>query len=110
MEEIEIVNEFVDFYEILKKDVHTLLATKSENPIDYTGKVHLYKNIAFLKYMSLGTNLDFAKMNKKRWQQLIERMIKSDINLWGKPQDATDITFGCDPTREEAVFTISYYN
>ena len=47
--EIKMVEEFVDFYEILKKDVHTLFVEKSENPLDYTGKPYLYKKYCFYK-------------------------------------------------------------
>ena len=107
--EIKMVEEFVDFYEILKKDVHTLFVERSENPLDYTGKSYLYKNIAFIKYKTMGNTLSFAEVNKHRWQHLIEKMIKTDMDFWGKTQEKSAVTFGCDPIGGEAVFTVSYY-
>lgn len=45
----EIINA-VTFYQVLKKDLHTMIVKKSEAPFDYEGKLFTVDNGLYIKY------------------------------------------------------------
>ena len=108
--EIKMVEEFVDFYEILKKDAYTLLVKKSKSLTDYAGYLDFYENTVNLHYApSIDSTFDFIQaMIKTNWYSVMHDMIRRDIQLWEKNQDITNISLVFDLPRERVSFTVHY--
>ena len=72
----------VNFYAVLKKDIHTLLVKESIYPVDYIGKIEMDPHFTELTYP--------IEENPENYQMvldisvLIENMVKDDIRLWEK--------------------------
>ena len=92
VEPTEII-DVIRFYEILKKDIHTLLVKKSEAPFDYTGELELCDKMAYLFYEP-PTNpaLKFIQKFSYSWCYTIKEMLKSDIKIWDKAQNISEIS------------------
>lgn len=104
------VYEFLTFYGILKKDVHTLLVKRSENSIDYEGRIDFYENTAHLCYEPAfdSTFAFIREMIKFNWYSVLNDMIRRDIQLWDKNQDITNTSLVFDLSRERVSFTVFY--
>ena len=76
------IQSAVNFYAVLKKDIHTLLVKESIYPVDYIGKIEMNPHFTELTYP--------IKENPENYQMvldisvLIENMVKDDIRLWEK--------------------------
>ena len=110
MVKIAEVYNVLRFYGILKKDVHTLLVKRSENPIDYEGRIDFYENIAELYYeYAFNSTFKFMQeMIKRNWHSVLNDLIRRDIQLWDKNQDITNSILVFDLPRERVSFTVYY--
>ena len=76
------IQSAVNFYAVLKKDIHTLLVKESIYPVDYIGKIEMNPHFTELTYP--------IEENPENYQMvldisvLIENMVKDDIRLWEK--------------------------
>ena len=76
------IQSAVNFYAVLKKDIHTLLFKESIYPVDYIGKIEMDPHFTELTYP--------IEENPENYQMvldisvLIENMLKDDIRLWEK--------------------------
>lgn len=109
VDKIEVYN-VLRFYGILKKDVHTLLVKRSENPIDYEGRIDFYENVAHLYYEpAFNSTFKFMQaMIKCNCCSAMQDLIRRDIQLWDKNQDITNTSLVFDLSRERVSFTVFY--
>ena len=106
VEPTEII-DVIRFYEILKKDIHTLLVKKSKAPFDYTGEVELCDKTAYL-YYELPTNPDLIFLQKISflWCCTIQEMLKCDIKVWDKAQNISEISLVVDKVQNKEEITL----
>ena len=106
VEPTEII-DVIRFYEILKKDIHTLLVKKSKAPFDYTGELELCDKKAYL-YYEPPTNpaLKFIQKFSYAWCCTIREMLKSDIKIWDKAQNISEISLVADKVQNKEEITL----
>ena len=92
---------------LLKKDIHTLLVKKSEAPFDYTGELELCDKMAYLFYEP-PTNpaLKFIQKFSYSWCYTIKEMLKSDIKIWDKAQNISEISLVADKVQNKKEITL----
>lgn len=110
MLDVHEIHNVLRFYEILKKDVYTLLVKKSKSITDYEGYLDFYENTVNLQYApSIDSTFDFIQaMIKTNWYSTMHDMIRRDIRLWEKNQDITNTSLVFDLPRERVSFTVYY--
>ena len=82
--------ELIQTYEVLKRDLHTLLVKGSLTPLDYEGKVEFRdKSTTALRYKYCTNN---TEEESDATCSLLERMIKTDLRIWDKTQGVERIT------------------
>lgn len=101
VEPTEII-DVIRFYEVLKKDIHTLLVKKSKAPIDYTGELEVCDKKAYL-YYEPPTNpaLKFIQKFSYGWCCTIREMLKCDIKIWDKAQNISEISLVVDKVQNK---------
>lgn len=101
VEPTEII-DVIRFYEILKKDIHTLLVKKSKSPFDYTGELELCDKKAYLYYEPpTNPGLKFIQKISFLWCCTIKEMIKYDIKVWDKAQNISEISLLVDKVQNK---------
>ena len=104
----EIINA-VNFYAVLKKDLHTLLVKESKSPIDYEGKLFTVDNGWYIKYP-----INEEQQSSEMYHALIsigillESMLKNDIQLWDKTQGIRMIKVAPDYRCESIILDVSF--
>ena len=79
------IKNAVDMYNLMKKDLHTLLVKKSFAPLDYEGKIA--NNGSGVVYIEYGINDDRESYEALiEAGKIIENMMKIDVRLWNKTQ------------------------
>ena len=82
--------QLIQTYEVLKRDLHTLLVKESKSPLDYEGKVEFRdKSTTALRYMYCNNN---TEEESDTLCSLLEGMIKTDLRIWDKTQGVEGIT------------------
>ena len=83
--------ELIQTYEVLKKDVHTLMVKGSISPLDYEGKVEFRdKSTTALIYKYCNSNT--TEETTDAFCSMLEGMIKTDLRIWDKTQGVEGIT------------------
>ena len=103
----EMIN-VINLYQVLKKDLYTLLVKGSENPLDYEGKINTGGNKGrYLKYPineeNQGSEMYHALVSLGI---LLESMLKHDVQLWDKTQGIMSIRVAPDYRCETIVLDI----
>ena len=81
--------ELIQTYEVLKKDLHTLMVKGSITPLDYEGKVEFRdKSTTALRYKYCNNN---TAEETDAVCSVLEAMIKSDLRIWDKTQGVENI-------------------
>ena len=98
-------NNAAKFYQLVKKDLHTLMVKGSDSPLDYDGMVSIYPKT---------TTISYSITDECSYQLLadlcscIEDMLKFDLRLWGKTQGVERIevapSLSCDVVVLELFF------
>ena len=87
---MENIIELIQTYEVLKKDLHTLLIKGSITPLDYEGKVEFRDtSTTALRYKYCNSN---TAEEADKACSLLEGMIKTDLRIWDKTQGVEGIT------------------
>ena len=107
----EIINA-VNFYQVLKKDLHTLLVKKSKVPFDYEGKLTLSDDCQpLLKY-----SIEEDYQNSEMYHALIsvgillESMLKNDVRLWNKTEGIEMIRVAPDYRCETIILDVRFHD
>ena len=84
----EIINA-INFYQVLKKDLHTLLIKSSKTPLDYEGTLTEEGHIEYqIHEEHRDREMHRALINAGI---LLESMLKNDVRLWDKTQGIENI-------------------
>ena len=84
---LENIDELLRIYEVMKKDLYTLLVTKSPYILDYEGSNDRGKTITKLVEFRYRTNFkDSDHVLTFKVQRYLKEALKHDIMLWGETQ------------------------
>ena len=103
------IKSAVNFYTVLKKDLHTLLVKERKSPLDYEGAITVCPCITSFEY-----SVQEENQNSKTYHALvdasvlIENMLKVDVQLWGKTRGIKCIEVGPDHRCEKVVMEIVF--
>ena len=103
----EIINA-INFYAVLKKDLHTLLVEGSKSPIDYIGEIEVHPYFTEFTYPIEERKSREVYDAMVSISSLIENMLKDDIRLWGKTQNIKWIQVAPDHRCETVVMEIGF--
>ena len=101
----EIINA-INFYQVLKKDLHTMLIKSSKNPLDYEGTLTEKGRIEY--------QINEEDQSKEMHRALIdagillESMLKNDVRLWDKTQGVERIEVAPDHRCETIVLEVRF--
>ena len=100
-------NNAAKFYQILKKDLHTLMVKKSNSPLDYDGMASVYPKTTVINYpitdeCSYSLLADLCTV--------IEDMLKFDLRLWGTTQGIERIELAPSLTCDVVVLELFFQN
>ena len=101
---LENIDELLRIYEIMKKDLYTLLVTKSPYILDYEGSNDRGKTITKLVEFRYRTNFkDRDHILTFKVQRYLKEALKHDIMLWGETQqiESLYVLVPCERTSEE---------
>ena len=101
---LENIDELLRIYEIMKKDLYTLLVTKSPYILDYEGGNDRGKTITKLVEFRYRTNFkDSDHILTFKVQRYLKEALKHDIMLWGETQqiESLYVLVPCERTSEE---------
>ena len=101
---LENIDELLRIYEIMKKDLYTLLVTKSPYILDYEGSNDRGKTITKLVEFRYRTNFKDSDHNLTfKVQRYLKEALKHDIMLWGETQqiESLYVLVPCERTSEE---------
>ena len=99
----------IKFYEILKKDLHTLLVEGGKSPLDYEGIAELYPDFVSLQYP-----IQEKDQSRKMYNALLDigeaisNMLKGDVRIWGKTQGIKSIEIAPDHRCELVIMEIIF--
>ena len=101
-------NEFinaVNFYQVIKKDLHTMLIKGSKNPLDYEGTL----TEGGVEYQINEEHRD-REMHRALIDAgiLLESMLKNDVRLWDKTQGIESIEVAPDHRCETIVLEVRF--
>ena len=103
------IQSAVNFYAVLKKDLHTLLVKESKSPIDYIGKIEVHPYFVTLTYP-----IEENKQNRETYHavvdvsMLLENMLKDDLRLWEKTSGLKWLEIAPDHRCETVVMEIGF--
>ena len=96
----------VNFYQVLKKDLHTMLIKSSKTPLDYEG------NLTGEGYIEYPINEEHRDREMYRalinTSILLESMLKNDVRLWDKTQGIESIEVTPDHRCETIVLEVRF--
>ena len=101
------ISNAAKFYQIAKRDLHTLLVKESKSPLDYEGVITPYPYITSLVYT-------IKEEHKETYDtlvgisRLIENLLKEDLRLWGKTQGIKTLKVAPDLRCESVVMEIVF--
>ena len=101
---LENIDELLRIYEIMKKDLYTLVVTKSPYILDYEGSNDRGKTITKLVEFRYRTNFkDSDHILTFKVQRYLKEALKHDIMLWGETQqiESLYVLVPCERTSEE---------
>ena len=101
---LENIDELLRIYEIMKKDLYTLVVTKSPYILDYEGSNDRGKTITKLVEFRYRTNFkDSDHTLTFKVQRYLKEALKHDIMLWGETQqiESLYVLVPCERTSEE---------
>ena len=102
------IQSAINFYAVLKKDIHTLLVKESIYPVDYIGKIVMIPHFTELTYPIEERKSREVYEAMVSISSLIENMLKDDIRLWGKTQNIKWIQVAPDHRCETVVMEIGF--
>ena len=100
------INNAAKFYQIIKKDLHTVMVKKSASPLDYDGMVSIYPKT---------TTISYSITDECSYQLLadlctcIEDMLKFDLRLWGTTQGIERIEVAPSLTCDVVVLELFFH-
>ena len=104
------IQNAIRFYEVLKKDLHTLLVKGSISPLDFDGDIKIQPYFTSFTYV-----INEKEQSKEthdillKSSVLIENMLKSDLRLWGKTQGIKWLEVAPDHRCETVVMEIGFF-
>ena len=101
----EIINA-INFYQVLKKDLHTMLIKSSKTPLDYEGNL---TEEGHIEYQINEEHRD-REMHRALIDAgiLLESMLKNDVRLWDKTQGIEYIEVAPDHRCEIIVLEVLF--
>ena len=101
----EIINA-INFYQVLKKDLHTMLIKSSKTPLDYEGNLTEEGHIEYqINEEHRDREMHRALINAGI---LLESMLKNDVRLWDKTQGIESIEVAPDHRCETIVLEVRF--
>ena len=101
----EIINA-INFYQVLKKDLHTMIVKGSKNPLDYEGTLTEKGRIEYqINEEDQSKEMHRALINVGI---LLENMLKNDVRLWDKTQGIAYIEVAPDHRCEIIVLEVLF--
>ena len=104
----EIINA-INFYAVLKKDLHTLLVEGSKSPIDYIGEIEVHPYFTEFTYPIEERKSREVYDAMVSISSLIENMLKDDLRLWNKTQGIKWLEVAPDHRCETVVMEIGFF-
>ena len=104
------IQNAIRFYEVLKKDLHTLLVKGSISPLDFDGDIKIQPYFTSFTYV-----INEKEQSKEthdillKSSVLIENMLKSDLRLWDKTQGIKWLEVAPDHRSETVVMEIGFF-
>ena len=104
------IQNAIRFYEVLKKDLHTLLVKGSISPLDFDGDIKIQPYFTSFTYV-----INEKEQSKEthdillKSSVLIENMLKSDLRLWDKTQGIKWLEVAPDHRCETVVMEIGFF-
>ena len=101
----EIINA-INFYQVLKKDLHTMLIKSSKTPLDYEGNLIEEGHIEY----QINEEHRDREMHRVLINAgiLLESMLKNDVRLWDKTQGIAYIEVAPDHRCEIIVLEVLF--
>ena len=102
------ISNAAKFYQIAKRDLHTLLVKESKSPLDYEGVITPYPYITSLVYTIKEEQSKETYDALVGISRLIENLLKEDLRLWGKTQGIKTLKVAPDLRCESVVMEIVF--
>ena len=101
----EIINA-INFYQVLKKDLHTMIVKGSKTPLDYEGNLTEEGHIEY----QINEEDQSKEMHRALIDigMLLESMLKNDVRLWDKTQGIAYIEVAPDHRCETIVLEVRF--
>ena len=103
------IQNAIRFYEVLKKDLHTLLVKGSIAPLDFDGDIEIQPYITSFTY-----TINEKEQSKEthdillKSSALMENMLKNDLRLWEKTSGLKWLEIAPDHRCETVVMEIGF--
>ena len=98
----------IRLYEIIKKDLHTLLVKESREVFDYEGNIEMESERVEFEYEpSIAINMDYD--SSITIVKTIKYMLKHDIMLWDKTQGISKLFVLTMRFRDDGGFKVVIY-
>ena len=105
------IQNAIAFYQVLKKDLYTLLVKKSKAPFDYEGKLCAANNGWYVKYPITEEHQDSEMYHALvKVGILLESMVKNDVQLWDKTQGIEMIRVAPDYRCENIILDVRFHD
>ena len=104
------IQNAIRFYEVLKKDLHTLLVKGSISPLDFDGNIEIHPYITALTYpINEKEQSEETHDMLLKASALMENMLKIDLRLWNKTQGIKWLEVAPDHRCETVVMEIGFF-
>ena len=104
------IQNAIRFYEVLKKDLHTLLVKGSISPLDFDGEIVIHPYITTFTYpINEKEQSEETHDMLLKSSALMENMLKSDLRLWNKTQGIKWLEVAPDHRCETVVMEIGFF-
>ena len=88
---LETMDELLRVYEAMKKDLYTLLVTKSPRILDYVGETDRFITTKVVKFRYRTSFKDTDQITSFKVQRYLKEILRHDIMLWGETQQIENL-------------------
>ena len=100
---LETMDELLRVYEAMKKDLYTLLVSKSSRVLDYVGETDRFSTTKVVKFRYRTNFKDSDHILTFKVQRYLKEAQKHDTMIWGETQqiESLYVLVPCERTGEE---------